>query len=57
MAGRAGDPGRRGARLRAQNDAGDVLEIEAEHVVGCDGSRSLVRSAAGITETGRTTTR
>ncbi len=30
---------------------GDPLEIEARYVVGCDGSRSGVRAAAGITET------
>jgi 4-hydroxyisophthalate hydroxylase len=41
-----------GARVRARNESGDVLDVDADYVVGCDGSRSLVRSAAGITETG-----
>lgn len=39
-----------GARVRARDESGDVLDVDADRVVGCDGSRSLVRAAAGITE-------
>jgi len=41
-----------GVRLVAEaRDGGDRLEVRARYAVGCDGSRSFVRSAAGITET------
>ncbi|MGY1636582.1 FAD-dependent monooxygenase [Geodermatophilus sp. SYSU D00742] len=41
-----------GVVVRARGASGEVLEVAAEHVVGCDGSRSTVREAAGITQTG-----
>jgi 2-polyprenyl-6-methoxyphenol hydroxylase-like FAD-dependent oxidoreductase len=34
--------------VTARDASGDVLEIDAEYAVGCDGSRSMVRDAAGI---------
>ena len=37
-----------GVLVRARDASGAVLEVVAEHVVGCDGSRSVVREAAGI---------
>jgi 2-polyprenyl-6-methoxyphenol hydroxylase-like FAD-dependent oxidoreductase len=38
--------------VRARNaETGDMATLEADFVVGCDGSRSMVRAAAGITET------
>jgi 4-hydroxyisophthalate hydroxylase len=40
-----------GVRVRAGNGSGGVLEVEADYAVGCDGSRSLVREAAGIRQT------
>lgn len=39
-------------RVRARDASGEVLEVEADHAVGCDGSRSMVREAAGITQEG-----
>ncbi|MCZ2827560.1 FAD-dependent monooxygenase [Modestobacter sp. VKM Ac-2986] len=41
-----------GVLVRARDDAGELLEVAAEHAVGCDGSRSVVREAAGITQAG-----
>nr|WP_246405649.1 FAD-dependent monooxygenase [Modestobacter versicolor] len=41
-----------GVRVRARDAAGEVLEVDAEYAVGCDGSRSVVREAAGITQHG-----
>lgn len=41
-----------GARIRARDGSGAVLEVDAEHAVGCDGSRSLLRDAAGISQSG-----
>ena len=38
--------------VRARNGAGEVLEVDAGYAVGCDGSRSVVRDAAGITQSG-----
>ena len=35
----------------AKRDGGQEIEIRATYAVGCDGSRSLVRDQAGITET------
>ena len=41
-----------GAQVQAFNrETGERLTVRADYVVGCDGSRSLVRQAAGITET------
>jgi 4-hydroxyisophthalate hydroxylase len=40
-----------GVRVRARSDADEVLEVEADVAVGCDGSRSVVRDAAAIPET------
>jgi 2-polyprenyl-6-methoxyphenol hydroxylase-like FAD-dependent oxidoreductase len=37
-----------GVRVRARDASGEVLEVDAEHAVGCDGSRSMLREAAGI---------
>jgi 2-polyprenyl-6-methoxyphenol hydroxylase-like FAD-dependent oxidoreductase len=37
-----------GVRVRALGASGEVLEVDAEHAVGCDGSRSVLRDAAGI---------
>lgn len=39
-------------RVRARDASGEVLEVDADHAVGCDGSRSMVREAAGITQDG-----
>ncbi|MBB3086571.1 FAD-dependent monooxygenase [Geodermatophilus sabuli] len=41
----------RGARVSARDASGEVLEVDARYVVGCDGSRSGVREAAGIPQT------
>ena len=41
-----------GVRVRARDAAGEVLEVEAEHAVGCDGSRSMLRDLAGIGQEG-----
>ncbi|RFU21224.1 FAD-dependent monooxygenase [Geodermatophilus marinus] len=40
-----------GVLVRARDASGGVLEVEADYAVGCDGSRSLVREAAGIPQT------
>ncbi|TQN43807.1 2-polyprenyl-6-methoxyphenol hydroxylase-like FAD-dependent oxidoreductase [Blastococcus colisei] len=37
-----------GVRVQARDASGEVLEVEAEHGVGCDGSRSRLREGAGI---------
>ncbi len=40
-----------GAQVQVRcQETGQALEVEADYVVGCDGSRSMVRAAAGITE-------
>jgi 2-polyprenyl-6-methoxyphenol hydroxylase-like FAD-dependent oxidoreductase len=41
-----------GVRVRARRtDTGETTNVEASFLVGCDGSRSMVRAAAGINET------
>ncbi len=44
-------PAEDGVTVRARSRDGAQLVIEAEYAVGCDGSRSLVREAAGISQT------
>lgn len=41
-----------GVRVAARADSGEVCEIRAAFVVGCDGVRSLVRDRAGISSSG-----
>ncbi|OMQ14549.1 monooxygenase, partial [Modestobacter sp. VKM Ac-2676] len=41
-----------GVRVRARDASGQVLEVDAEQAVGCDGSRSVLREAAGIAQHG-----
>ena len=41
-----------GVRVRARDASGEVLEVDAEYAVGCDGSRSMLRDAAGISQEG-----
>jgi 2-polyprenyl-6-methoxyphenol hydroxylase-like FAD-dependent oxidoreductase len=40
-----------GARASIVNSAGQRRTLRADYLIGCDGSRSLVREAAGISET------
>jgi 2-polyprenyl-6-methoxyphenol hydroxylase-like FAD-dependent oxidoreductase len=40
-----------GARVTIASRSGDRRLLSADYVVGCDGSRSMVRESAGITET------
>ncbi|MGY1840285.1 MULTISPECIES: FAD-dependent monooxygenase [unclassified Modestobacter] len=41
-----------GVHVVARSGSGEVLEVDADHAVGCDGSRSVFREAAGITQDG-----
>jgi len=38
------------AFVRAETDDGRRIEVSADYLVGCDGSRSVVREAAGISQ-------
>jgi 2-polyprenyl-6-methoxyphenol hydroxylase-like FAD-dependent oxidoreductase len=41
----------RGAIVEIANRGGSRMTLEAEYVIGCDGSRSIVRECSGITQT------
>ena len=49
-AGEALEVGDDGARLTVEDREGRTEVVEGRYVVGCDGSRSMVRDAAGIAE-------